>query len=578
MPIPVTLQNVITQLGTKFNPQNERPEYKAELADWNLYIDLFELDQKKLRALVERHFGDESKEMLTMRQQLAAVFNYVPTLIRMVVNYVHWEQPTIEVGDDTALKAFVDNCDGAGTPLADFTRKITCPLSLVFGFMDTLVQNPAVEPGTIISQEDVQSANLSPQIFSIRPIERIDWSTKPNHEYNWIRFIDYRSENSNPFRNGEGQSVEGTISYLTISGSVQQVSDLAKTNNETIGGGGFWIRSWKAAVDGDGKIIEPDLSGNVNQANQKWVHDGGWSSISSAPVCTLYFSKSSDPKTRHKGLSKIAVVAILTRKIIQMLSWTDEDVLANLALFVFPGEPPKDKDGKQIDVVLSPFKIMWTGKGVNVQAQILQGETSMIEVKLKIIDSYIREILRLAYIIGASGEAETVTSGVQGVVSRNELFMELSELAESLDSYTMKILQLVKAHADNKDVSDDTLPDTVNVDYYKGPYLIDPLETTIANSLKLIEVFGVVSPEMCKQVYRQLALTALENENDERDTVLEEIDSHFEDLQATMEADRQAVVDSLASTGGGPAVPPVAPVAAPATVSTAVPALPVAKT
>jgi hypothetical protein len=557
MPLPTILKEIITQAGEAFDPSVERGEYKNEKDNWTLYRDLMEMDAVKLKALVDKHELEE-QDKYEIRQQLAAIFNYVPTLIRMVVNYIHWEQPVIDVGGDADLTAFVNNCDGSGTTLVQHSRQVTLPISLIFGFADTLVQNPAGDvAANVKSAEDQQKAGLRPQVYCVQPLQRIDWSTRPNHSYNWIRFIDFDNENVSPFR-PMTQDTTTPKSYVTISAAVDAIGNIAGQVSENIGGGGFWIRSWRGVADAAGNPMPVNILGVAPEGSKVWLHDGGWLPVSRAPIQTLYYARSLDPERRHVGLSKIAMIAILTRKIIQVLSWTDEDVLSNLGIFCFPGEQPKDVEGKPAKTVITPFTVLWLGKDPKIQAHMLQGDTAIIKIKMEIVDAYIREILRLAYLIGASAQAETISSGIQGVVARNELFMELSDIAGAMDSYTIGVLALAKAHIDNSDITADQLDKKVKVTYFKGPYLIDPLETTIANSMKLIEVFAVISPEMVKQVYKQLALAVLYNEDQTRESVLTEIDTNFTAVQAAAAAERQAVVDSLASTGGGGVAPAAA--------------------
>jgi hypothetical protein len=279
------------------------------------------------------------------------------------------------------------------------------------------------------------------------------------------------------------------------------------------------------------------------------------------PISTLYYRKSLDAKRRHFGISKINIIAMLTLKIIQLLSWTDEDILANLALFVFPGKQPKDDNGDPIVVKLTPFKIIYTGDAPTNAASVLQGETSMIDVKLKIIDIYVREILRLAYMLGASAEAEKVTSGVQGVVARNELFMELGDLANGLDAYVRNILKWAAATATDQP---EVIDPPVQVSYYKGPYALDPLKDAIDAATKLIAVFERISPEMTRDVYKQLAAATLYNEDARRAEIFDDIDKGFDaemQRRATLEAQTQDLLNAAndASAGNPPGIAPAAP-------------------
>lgn len=526
MPIPqVIVDEIIKPQGDAIDPSREHPKYKENFPTWRLYLDLYELDRTKIAALVEKFGDDEDVDRYERRQQLAAIFNYVPTIVRMVVNYIFSQQPTISSTDE-ALNAFIADCDGRGTSLSEWMKESALPMALVFGMVDCLVQNPSSEDAQLfISAADDQAADVSPRLFLITPLIRTDWSEDQSGEYNWIRFRDRDADDPNPFREKPVESV----SYVTISRAVDPVV------NDKKNAVGFWLRSW----------LKPDEGGDGASAGggdkMVWLHDGGFLPTRRAAIETLYFAKSNDPDRRHFGLSKIAMIAVLTYKIIQLLSWTDEDVIANLAVFVLPGTPPVDDSGKEIAVVMNPNSIIWLKGDPKINPQMLQGSTDNMKFKTDLIDIYIREILRLAYIIGASGKVETVTSGVQAVVSRNELFMELTDLAASCDQFVYGVLALASSWLNNDDVDRASITQRATVDFYKGPYMVDPLETTIKNADALIALFSRTSPTLVREVLRQVAQTVMYNETQNRSTVFEEIDRNYKQ----MIADRRAMADAL---------------------------------
>jgi hypothetical protein len=421
MPIPAMLATLINRLGKDFNPDAKRNEYKNNYPLWRSYLDLLELDETKLPDLIDPH-EQETAEKLAIRKKLAAIFNYVPSIIRMTANYLHSEQPTYEVADER-LAAFIANCNGSGLSLAEYVRREALPLALTLGWVDTLLQNPATDDNAFMTRADEQSADdtLLPRVFTVTPLQRINWSARADDAYNWLRFVDKQSENPLPFVDDPTPKTE---SYITISAFATlggtDAEGLLSDNGKPVG---FWVRSFK----------DPE-----NKKQKGWSHDGDWLSTRRCPVATLYYQKSIDPDRRHWGLSKIAMIAILTKKIAQLLSWSDEDVLSNLAVFVMPGDPPIDpatqKPGK---VVIHPWSVIWIRDGSSVDPKVIQGSVEHIRIKWEIINSYIQEILRLAYLIGVSAEAEQITSGIQGVVARTELFQELRDLAGACDRFRL---------------------------------------------------------------------------------------------------------------------------------------------
>jgi hypothetical protein len=569
MPLPESLATIITTLGENFVPNSARREYVDNRDVWRLYLDLYELDKRKLELLIEAH-ADEATNKIAFRRKIGAVFNYVPTVIRMAINYIYSEAPIISVSD-SRLAAFVSDCDGSGTPLAQYIRQSAFPLALVTGFVDVLVQNPATPDGMFVTAADdaAAAAQVNPRVLTITPLHRINWSTQPTHEYNWTVFVDTDNETTNPFVSGirisanlaAAESEAGTVqaaggeatagalefagrSFVRLSRYLRletdggdDVLDLRDDDGRAVG---FWVRSWQG-LDDAGKPI--------------WFHDGGWFPTARVPVATLYYARSIDPDRRHFGVSKIKEIAILTSKIIQLLSWTDEDVLANLALFVFPGQQPRDDNNNPIEYKLTPFGIIYAGKDAPFPPQMLQGETSHIKITMELIDSYIREILRLAYMIGASAEAEKITSGVQGVVARNELFMELSDLALAADGFTMDVLALAASWITNEDVTRAQLIERYKpvVNFKKSGYAVDPLSDIIANTNELLKVFEGLSPTMMRALYKQLAMSALSAEDESREVVFREIDAGFADMLRQREAAREAALATAGAITSGDA-------------------------
>jgi hypothetical protein len=562
MPLPNILATIVRKFGKEFDPSAQRKEFVVNAPLWRVYLDLLEMDANKLAALVVMHEGEQPAKY-EFRKRIAAIFNYVPLIIRMTVNYLHSEQPTYSV-EDESLKAFLANCTGSGTSFVDYVRKEALPLALALGWVDVLIQNPEIPAGSepLTAADQQNNAALLPRTFTITPLQRINWSVRPSHEYNWIRFRDVDNENTNPFIN---DSAAKTESFLTIAGAMNigetPVTDDAGNNLA------FWFRSWRESTASN--LAEDAAQGSAAATTAKagWDHDGNWLPTTGVPIATLYYQQSIDPERKHFGLSKISMIAILTQKIVQLLSWSDEDVLSNLAIFVFPGDEPKDDKANPKPITISPWGVLYVGNNAQIDPRILQGEVGHIEVKWKIIDAYTREILRLAYLIGASAEPEQITSGVQGVVARTELFQELADLAGALDRFALEALAIAASliKGENIDVGRLIAEFKPTVNYYKGNYAIDPLNLVIQNANALVETFRDISPTMTEAVYRQLAQSALYNEDARRDTVFREIQENFRRVSEQRAAEQAAIVNAgnaaAADTGTTPNVTEIVPAA-----------------
>ena len=561
MPFPQPIADLYAQ-HKNVNPDLERAEYNKYLKDWQLYLDLLELDGTKLRDLLETHGPNESDGKFETRKKLATAFNMVPMLCSMYRGYIFSDEPRIDVKGDPDLQKFLEDCDGAGTNFVQYCAETILPMALCMGFYDVLVQNPAVI-GDLSTQADVDAASVSPKVFGISPTRRINWSVQSNGEYNWVTIRDQGSESFNPLI----RNVTQPLLYITVSAKLPADVMDAQT--------GFWVRQWPAVVQklsasqqaayNDGAFLPPTTETDAALTGRFWA-EADFTPTARVPIATLYYKKSSDPDRRHFGVSKIAVIATLTKLIIQVLSWTTEDLLANLAILALPtkgggpakaaagpvkpagrrkGSPPDDGSTTE----LGAFSTISFPADSKHTPTVVQGASSHIDIKLQFISALVMEVLRLCNMMwGAHAKAERVNSGVQAVVQRNELFQDLRDVANNLDRFTLEILALVKSWASNTDVkADDLKAKGVTVDYFKGPYTADSVADVIANSESVIELFRNISPAMCESALKDVARAYLYSGDPALAEVVKEIEQNAE--QAMQSASEDALLAEAAAIG-----------------------------
>jgi hypothetical protein len=566
---PQPLRNNIMAMGVNFNPGTERPEYRANREVFQLYLDLMELDANNIKGLVERHGGTVKKtspnggstsepaepdDKFGQRQKMAVVFNLVPTIINMMVGYLLATEPTISTEDED-LKEFLGNANGMGQSFREWMRLKGIPMALAMGWVDVLVQNPLVDDGGFMTAQEAKAAKIRPVIFPIPPITRPNWSANANGVYNFLTFKDFGNENPNPL----APDVRPAEAFITLSAYYKPLcgDGEAGANGEATRRG-CWIRSWK----GDATPLPTDASTSARAA--VWFHMADFTPVERCAVATLYYRESIDPAKRHWGVSKIAMIAVLTRAILNILSWTQEDVLANLALFAFPsrgGIAPRDENQNPIQPQMNPATVVWYDSEGTKIPLVLQGSVDHIRVKMEIVTALVQEILRLANLIGSQGAEKQVQSGIQATVERNELFQELAQMAGALDAFTLEVLALVKSWATGEDWDAERLQKDAKtrVDWFKGPYVMDPMADVVANGAKVVAMFAKVSPTMAKAAAKFVARSYLYANDPDLPKVLEEIDNTGANAMELLTA-------SLATMGKPPAPPketkPGAPAAA----------------
>lgn len=518
MPTPDALATLLANAAS-FNPTQARTEFNQWEPLWRLYLDLTELDGDKLKDLIEKHHDAEPAAKFELRQTLATVINLIPTVLDCVRQYLFAEEPVFDAKGDPVLEAFIDDCDGNGTRFADHVRQSVLPMAMAMGWVDSLVQNP-MSDGQIKTRAD--ASDVAPRIVQVLPLQRLNWSAEANDAYRWLTFKESTAEIASPLE----INTEPGDAYFTLCAAGVLAGEGIEADR------GVWIRS-----------SQPTKGGALE-------HVADYCPTARVPMATLYYRKSNDPERRHYGLPKIALMAVLTKKIVNVLSWTDEDILANLAITVMPskgGRVPKKEDGTETIQELTAFTIIYIDSEAKAQPMVLQGSVDHIKVKLALVELLVKEILRLAHLSTATGEgAAEETSGFHAVVNRNELFQELSDLAGALDHYCLDVFALVKSWASGQDVS------RADVQYlakfHKGPWTVEPLAQLIKDANAAIATFREISPTLCTNQYRQLARAILYQD----DPDLEKVDGEIKaKAPAVLAADSaEALAQSVALAEG----------------------------
>jgi hypothetical protein len=511
-----------------FDPSTVRSEYSTLLPLWQLYLDLAEPDQQKIAALVQRHSTDEPAAKYALRQQLATAFNLCPTIIEVMRLYLWADEPTIDVGDDPQLAAFLANCDGAGTRWTDYVRQTILPMALAMGWVDVLVTNPPTT-AEIATEADARAADLQPRAGTLLPTQRLNWSCRPDDSYNWACFQDRANESPTPF----DRMAQQAVSYVSLlAPGVLAGSGIREDR-------AVWIRS----------------SGYQGALS----HDVGYCPTQRLPLATLYYAKANDPARRHFGVSKLAMAAALTKTIIQLLSWIHEDILANLAITCLPskgGQAPTDDQGNPLVSQFSAFSVIWVDSQSTMRPQVLQGDVSHIRMKLELALSYVKEILRLSHLAGVYGEAAgEEKSGFHAMVNRAELTNELSDLASRLDRFTLEVLALAKSWATGEDWSVERLTAAnprLAVRWYKGPYNVEPLRSVLRDAAASIDLLGEFSPTLVRNVLKAAARSVIYQDDPELQPILDEIERLSSDVSipgrlSSLLAQAAAINDGKAS-------------------------------
>jgi hypothetical protein len=444
----------------------------------------------------------------------------------------------------------VDDCDGAGTKYVDFVRQKVIPAMLTMGWLDVLIQNP--ETDAPLSAAEARDRGIVPRLFTIMPSKRNNWSCQSNDEYNFVTFEDKGNEPENPLAGP--QNIPKSYLTLIAGGVVPDAPD-----DQSI-----WVRSFTQGTT-------PAATRRAGAAGAAgFTHRAGLVPTQRVPVASIYFRKSIDPDRRHWGVSKVATMAAITYAMIQLLSWMQEDIIANLALTYFPtkgGKKPVDDEGNPILQRFSAFTTLYVDMESKFMPGVLQGDVAHIAIKLQVIELYIREILRLAHLMLAEGSASVTSGGTGGqqassgfhaVVNRTEFFKEVADISTALDSFTLDVFALVKSWATSKDVTKEEMLKADNApkaSFFKGPFTDMPLDQITLEVEGVIGMFRRVSPTLIDNQLRRVARAAVYQDDPDLDVIMQEI----QDSKAQIEREQQGEIDARNAALQSLANPPAPP-------------------
>jgi hypothetical protein len=140
-----TLQGISTEDGLrKAVLEREHPDYSAHKVAWEILLDAFEATGGFLDGGYLWPYPREEEPQFRERQQMARYHNYLETLVDLYVRQV-FTQGVKRDSSDPAYNEWIEDVDGAGTPIDDYMRKFAA-MSLVGGHSGTLCDKTREEP------------------------------------------------------------------------------------------------------------------------------------------------------------------------------------------------------------------------------------------------------------------------------------------------------------------------------------------------------------------------------------------------------------------------------------------------
>jgi hypothetical protein len=379
----------------------KHPKYEDNEDKWELYYsaakggDDFVTDENLFSHRLEE--SDDYDERL----QRAYFLNFCDTLPKMINSYIMKE--SIDRPPDEKLTYFRSNVDGQRLAITDLIKR-SGYLSSVFGVVHILLTMP-FKTSSPITKAQEKELKLTPKIRIVKPTELVDWSTDSNGDLNWIvvKYSYYRDED------------------ITIKREEEE-HFLVYTKEE------WWIE---------------DQDGNKIKLGDK-EESSGKNPLGYIPLVTIYHNTMEDDKV---GESLLKDIVYINRTILNWCSCIDEQIeRQTFSQLVVPDDGSLSEKNEDEEDPLHQIgtSSVWTFSGdATHPPQFISPDVANIQTIWSLVIDHIKEIYRLARLIGSSEDMYASVSGrskQMGFMSVNSALVEKASSYQKAENDISKIV------------------------------------------------------------------------------------------------------------------------------------------
>ncbi len=152
-----------------------------------------------------------------------------------------------------------------------------------------------------------------------------------------------------------------------------------------------------------------------------------------------------------------------TQDILNTVSLIQTDELYNVGMLRYPRRSPKD----ELPTRLGPNTVLAFDAEAKHAPDFIVGSVDHIRAKMQRVREAVGFILTEGkLLLGQSRESLQINSGVQALVERLELFNELSDMADALERFELRVAATVAGWAKGQPVSPEELG--IGITYHRG--------------------------------------------------------------------------------------------------------------
>ena len=456
--------------------EREHPYFDDYIDRW----DLYEAAVKGGKDFIteENLFSHrlEFTEDYEERLKRGFYLNFCETIPSIYNNFIFKEK--VERPPDVELEPFRRDADGRGTSISDFIAKVGY-LSKIFGAMHVLVDMPQKNEDITYTRRFVKENNISPYCNLIYPRMLKDWSRDSNQNFEWV-VVEY-----NYFRDADPKKERDIEKYYKL----------------------ITKKTWRCE-DADGNLFVFEDGRDAEGTND----------LGFVPLVTSYHKDIDDDRI---GESMLKDIVFINRAIFNWSSCIDEMIeRQTFSQLIVPDDGTLAEDSESGE---DPLRKLGTANAWTFNANathppdFISPDTSNLQTVWKLIVDHIKEIYRLAGLIGTSEDMAASRSGKaaqMGFLGVNSALADTSRRYQQFENDLSRLsrLQMGKDSEVYKDVK---YPDTFDIQSLTDE--VDAYFTVMEKNFS-----ETMNKEMMKKISRSALPMATP---DIKTTIEEEIDA-----------------------------------------------------
>lgn len=473
----------------------EHPAYTENKDRWELYRNAIDGGDSFInRDNLFSHRLEDSEDY-EERLERAYFLNYCELIPNLYNDYIFKE--SIGRAADEDLDEFRKNVDRKYNDISKFISKAGF-FSKVYGVMHALVDAPSTKRNDAFARlTKANDSEIYPYCTLIHPTDLTDWSLDSDGNFNWIIIKSQYYEDANPTKEREDKTL-----YKLI------------TKDE------WWIE------DEDGNT--PKFEGEDKEPNGK-------NELGFIPLVSLYNKSLEDDKI---GKSLLKDIVYINRIIFNWCSCIDEQIeRQTFSQLVVPDDGRRAEESESGDDPLYRISTssMWTFPSDSTHPPgFISPETSNIKVIWNLVVDHIKEIFRIAGLLGASEDMYVSRSGRAAQMGFMSVNSALANTAKLYEKFENELSIIAKLYVNESSID--------NYDYvvYPQSFDIEALVEQLDNHFRVME--RNFSPSLNKFMMKEIARRSIplatqgvkkqvENEIDEGDGYVDPLKGTWTDIE-----------------------------------------------